>query len=193
MKRLRVLVIGPAGLETNLIANQLEMNCDFYCTTSNPKQPFRLSPSKIQQYHHLIYVETNFSKKDLALIEDLLRIKTFPVTVFTDNPDAYLLRRAIHLGVSAYVIDGLKGERINSVFQVSQARFEQIQLAQEQIETNKREIHARKRIDIAKAMLMNKRNMDEVNAYKTLRNMAMNQNKKISDVAENVIEIMKHI
>ena len=47
----------------------------------------------------------------------------------------------------------------------------------------------RKLIDKAKGILMKQRNMDEEIAYKTLRTLAMNQNKKIGMVAKELIDV----
>ena len=62
--------------------------------------------------------------------------------------------------------------------------------AQNQELTDLREVlHQRKTVDSAKKLLMQHRQLTEDEAYKTLRQMAMDQNKKISDIAAALLSV----
>ncbi len=62
--------------------------------------------------------------------------------------------------------------------------------AQTQELTSLREVlHQRKTVDSAKKLLMQHRQLTEDEAYKTLRQMAMDQNKKISDIAAALLSV----
>ncbi len=62
--------------------------------------------------------------------------------------------------------------------------------AQNQELTDLREVlHQRKTVDSAKKLLMQHRQLTEDEAYKTLRQMAMDQNKKMSDIAAALLSV----
>ena len=50
-------------------------------------------------------------------------------------------------------------------------------------------LHERKAVERAKGLLMAHRQMSEDEAYKALRQMAMNQNKRLIDVANAVLSL----
>jgi len=89
--------------------------------------------------------------------------------------------------VSALIIDGLTGHRINSVIQVAVARFKQQQVLKEALEEARHQLEDRKQIDRAKAILIKTQNFSEDEAYHTLRKLAMDRNITLGEMARNVI------
>jgi two-component system, response regulator / RNA-binding antiterminator len=59
----------------------------------------------------------------------------------------------------------------------------------EELEKSRAALNDRKRIERAKGLLMTHRDLSEEDAYKTLRRMAMDQNKRLVDVAEAVLNL----
>jgi response regulator NasT len=91
--------------------------------------------------------------------------------------------------VSAYVVDGLNPQRVKPIMDVAIARFREFQALREELEETKSTLADRKLIDKAKGIIMKQRGMDEAEAYKSLRKMAMDSNKRISEIAKDVIAI----
>ena len=105
------------------------------------------------------------------------------VALFVDQTDDDLTQAALNDGVSAYVVDGLKKERIKPVQQTAIARFKIMRQIQSELDAAKQALEDRKTIDRAKGILMRQRGMSEDDAYKLLRKTAMGQSRKVIDVA----------
>ena len=112
-----------------------------------------------------------------------------PIVMFADNSESDVIEAAVKAGVSAYVVDGLNTERGKPIMDVAIARFREFQALREELEQTKSTLADRKLIDKAKGIIMKQRGMDEAEAYKSLRKMAMDSNKRISEIAKDVIAI----
>ncbi len=112
-----------------------------------------------------------------------------PIVMFADNSESDVIEAAVKAGVSAYVVDGLNTERVKPIMDVAIARFREFQALREELEQKKSTLADRKLIDKAKGIIMKQRGMDEAEAYKSLRKMAMDSNKRISEIAKDVIAI----
>jgi response regulator NasT len=122
--------------------------------------------------------------EELALISGP---KERPVAMFVDRSDENLTRAAIEAGVSAYVVDGLQPERIKPILDVAIARFHMFQKMRAELAATKAALEERKIIDRAKAILMKARGIDEEAAYALLRKTAMDQNRRIADIAQQLV------
>ncbi len=111
-----------------------------------------------------------------------------PVAMFVDRSDDALTSAAIEAGVSAYVVDGLRPDRVKSVLDAAIARFNLFQRMRTELEETKRALEERKVIDRAKGLIMKAKGIDEDEAYALLRKAAMNQGKRLADVAEALVE-----
>jgi response regulator NasT len=107
--------------------------------------------------------------------------------MFVDRSDDLVMRAAIDAGVSAYVVDGLKRERIRPVLNAAIARFHMIARIRSELNATRAALEERKVVDRAKGMLMKARGIDEAEAYALLRGTAMNQGRKIGEVAAALI------
>ncbi len=110
-----------------------------------------------------------------------------PIAMFVDRTDAAATEAAIDAGVSAYVVDGLKKERVKPILDMAIKRFNVIERMRQDVEAAKTELSERKQIDRAKGLLMRTRGLSEEEAYQLLRKAAMNQGRKIAQVAESLI------
>ncbi|MAC79533.1 MAG: two-component system response regulator [Rhodobacteraceae bacterium] len=110
-----------------------------------------------------------------------------PVAMFVDQSDDGMTKAAIEAGVSAYVVDGLRAERIKPIMDAAIARFHMFQRMRHELETTKRALEERKVIDRAKGILMKARKIDEDEAYALMRKTAMAQGRKMADVAGAIV------
>jgi len=110
-----------------------------------------------------------------------------PVAMFVDKSDEHLTRAAIEAGVSAYVVDGLQPERIKPVLDAAIARFHMFQKMRAELAATKAALEDRKIIDRAKAILMKARGIDEEAAYALLRKTAMDQKRRVADIAQQLV------
>lgn len=114
-----------------------------------------------------------------------------PVAMFVDQSDDVAMEAAIDAGVSAYVVDGLKAERIRPIVDLAIKRFNAFARLKSELDEARTELAERKTIDAAKALLMKKRGLDEPAAYAQLRRAAMDSGKRISEVADALLTAEK--
>ena len=110
-----------------------------------------------------------------------------PVAMFVDRSDEQLTRAAIEAGISAYVVDGLRAERIKPILDAAIARFHIFQQMRAELAATRAALEERKIIDRAKALLMKARGLDEEEAYGLLRKAAMDQGKRMADIAQQLV------
>lgn len=106
-----------------------------------------------------------------------------PVAFFVDRTNRDLTQQAIEAGVSAYVVDGLQPDRVAAVMDAAIARFRMFRRMRTELDTTRRALEERKLIDRAKGILMKARGIGEDDAYALLRKTAMDQGRKVADVA----------
>jgi len=139
---------------------------------------------------------TSPNERILEMLSYVNEFMPRPIVFFADHSDNDIINLVIKAGVSAFVVDGLSAQRIKPVIELAIIRFSQTQQmrneldkAKESLARTEETLLERKLIDKAKGILMKQRNMDEDIAYKTLRTLAMNQNKKIGMVAKELIDV----
>lgn len=133
----------------------------------------------------------NAGRDVLEQMFQVSRIVKRPIAMFVDQSDTQAIAEAIDAGVGAYIVDGLKKERVRSVLEMAIARFRAFDRMQKELADAKIALAERKTIDRAKGILMSKKGMSEEQAYAHLRTTAMRTNKKISDVAASLITAME--
>jgi len=129
----------------------------------------------------------NPSRDVLEQMFQVSRIVKRPVAMFVDQADSASIQASVDAGVSAYIVDGLKKERIKSILDLCISRFNAFSRLQTELEQTKSALEERKVIDRAKGILMKAKKLSEEQAYALLRKTAMNENRKIADVAQAVI------
>lgn len=110
-----------------------------------------------------------------------------PVAMFVDRSDGALTKAAIEAGMSAYVVDGLRPERLKPILDAAIARFHMAQKMRMELAETRRALEERKLIDRAKGILMRARGIGEEEAYAMLRKAAMDQGKKVVDMAQALV------
>ena len=110
-----------------------------------------------------------------------------PIAMFVDRADTASIEAAVDAGVSAYVVDGLRKERVKPILDMAISRFNAFSRMARELEEARGELESRKLVDRAKGILMRSRGLSEQEAYALLRKTAMNQNRKISDIAQSLI------
>ena len=129
----------------------------------------------------------NPSRDVLEQMFQVSRIVKRPVAMFVDQADSASIQASVDAGVSAYIVNGLKKERIKSILDLCISRFNAFSRLQSELEQTKSALEERKTIDRAKGVLMRAKALSEEEAYRLLRKTAMNEKKKIADVAQSII------
>jgi response regulator NasT len=111
------------------------------------------------------------------------------VVVLGAPEDEETMRRAIRAGVAAYVAHGIAARDIAPILKVAALRYAEYRQLRQELTTTRNALNERKIIEQAKGILMRKFQLDEAEAYKRLRRLAMNQGKKLADVALMITQI----
>jgi response regulator NasT len=136
----------------------------------------------------VIFIDLENPNRDmLENMFQLSRAVKRPIAMFVDRSDQAAIEAAVDAGVSAYVVDGLKRERVKPILDMAISRFNAFSRMTRELEEARSELENRKLIDRAKGILMSTRGLSESDAYGLLRKTAMNQNRKISEIAESLI------
>ncbi len=129
----------------------------------------------------------NPSRDELEQMFQVSRAVRRPVAMFVDQADAASIQASVDAGVSAYIVDGLKKERIKSIVDLCVSRFNAFAKLQSELSRAKSDLEERKTIDRAKGILMKTKNLSEEEAYRLLRKAAMRESKKTTEIAQSVI------
>ncbi len=129
----------------------------------------------------------NPSRDVLEQMFQVSRAVKRPIAMFVDQSDAASIEAAVDAGVSAYIVGSMQKERIKGILDLCISRFNAFSRLQNELEKTRSQLEERKVIDRAKGILMKAKSITEEQAYALLRKTAMNENKKIADVAQSVI------
>ena len=129
----------------------------------------------------------NPSRDVLEQMFQVSRAVRRPIAMFVDQSDAASIQASVDAGVSAYIVGNLQKERIKTILDLTISRFNAFARLQAELDRAKSALEERKVIDRAKGILMKAKNLTEEQAYALLRKTAMNENKKIAEVAHAVI------
>ncbi|MGZ2483197.1 response regulator NasT [Rhizobium pisi] len=117
----------------------------------------------------------------------LTRTVSRPIAMFVDRSDTASIEAAVDAGVSAYIVDGLKKERVKPILDMAVSRFNAFNRLRRELADARSALEERKLIERAKGILMKMRGLPEEEAFALLRQTAMNEKKKMSEIAQSVV------
>jgi two-component system, response regulator / RNA-binding antiterminator len=129
----------------------------------------------------------NPSRDSLEQMFQVSRAVRRPVAMFVDQSDAASIQASVDAGVSAYIVDGLKKERIKPILDLCVSRFNAFAKLQDELDRTKNALEERKVIDRAKGILMKLKGLTEEEAYVLMRSTAMREKKKIGEIAQSIL------
>jgi len=129
----------------------------------------------------------NPSRDSLEQMFQMSRAVRRPIAMFVDQSDAASIQASVDAGVSAYIVDGLKKERIKPILDLCVSRFNAFARLQDELDRTKNALEERKVIDRAKGILMKHKGLTEEEAYVLMRSTAMREKKKIGEIAQSIL------
>ena len=129
----------------------------------------------------------NPSRDVLEQMFQVSRAVRRPIAMFVDQSDAASIQASVDAGVSAYIVDGLKKERIKPILDLCISRFNAFAKLQDELDRAKSALEDRKVIDRAKGILMKLKGLTEEEAYVLMRSTAMREKKKIGEIAQSIL------
>ena len=136
----------------------------------------------------VIFIDLENPNRDvLEQMFQVSRCVRRPIAMFVDRSDTDMIEAAVDAGVGAYVVDGLRKERVKSVLDTAVSRYKAFSKLRDELERAKAALDERKLVERAKGILMKERGMTEEAAYALLRKAAMNENRRITEVAQSIV------
>ena len=129
----------------------------------------------------------NPSRDVLEQMFQVSRAVRRPIAMFVDQSDAASIQASVEAGVSAYIVDGLKKERMKPILDLCVSRFNAFAKLQDELDRTKHALEERKVIDRAKGILMKVKGLTEEEAYVLMRSTAMREKKKIGEIAQSIL------
>ena len=111
-----------------------------------------------------------------------------PIVMFADKEDPAFVDEAIAAGVCSYNLSGVSNREMKSIVASAVALFRRYNRIETELAAAQAALEERRLIERAKAALMAKRGIAEPAAYRWLQRTAMNENRKIAQVAADVIK-----
>ncbi len=185
-RALTILVIDENGIRASIIEAGLREAGHDAVTVVHDVTGIAKRVADIQPDVIVIDLE-NPNRDMLENMFQLSRVVRRPIAMFVDRSDGASIEAAVDAGVSAYVVDGLRKERVKPILDMAISRFNAFSRMERELEEARSELAGRKLVERAKGILMKSRGFSEDEAYALLRKTAMNQNRKINDIAQSLV------
>lgn len=138
----------------------------------------------------LIIVDAESDARDaLEHVVFATRDERRPIVMFTDDADTSFVGDAFSKGVCAYVVSGMEHHRIRPILEVALARFKHEESLRQELSAAKQALESKSVLKRAKQMIMQKHQLSEPEAYAKMRKIAMNRGLKITQLAQNIVDI----
>jgi len=136
----------------------------------------------------VIFIDLENPNRDvLEQMFQVSRCVRRPIAMFVDRSDTDMIKAAVESGVGAYVVDGLKKERVKSILDMAVSRFNAFNELRDELGRAQQALEQRKVVERAKGLLMKERGLTEEAAYGLLRKAAMNENRRVVEIAQAVV------
>jgi AmiR/NasT family two-component response regulator len=110
-----------------------------------------------------------------------------PIIVVSAHHDPGLIERAENNHISAYLVKPIKQENLEPAIAIAMRRFQEFQATRQEADNLRQALEDRKILERAKGILMKRTNLDEPEAFRRLQKLARDSNRKLVDIAKNIL------
>ena len=183
---MRIAIVDESALRASIIQEGLTTvpGCDVFVLTERRGLVARIGEIDPD----IVLIDLGNPSRDV--LEEYFAVSRAlarPIAMFVEESDDEAIAASIDAGVSAYVVDGLAPHRIRSLLDLTVRRFNAFARLHADLADARGKLAERDAVDRAKRILMTSRGFTEPQAYAELRKTAMNQGRRIVDIAEAVI------
>jgi len=183
---LRILIVDQNAMRASVLEAGLRESG--YCKVTVVREMQNLLRRIAELDPEVIFIDLENPNRDV--LEQMFQVSRCvgrPIAMFVDRSDADMIEAAVDAGVGAYVVDGLRKDRIKSILDLAVSRFNAFDKLRTELDRARTALDERKVVERAKGILMKERGLSEDAAYALLRKAAMNENRRISEVAQSVV------
>jgi two-component system, response regulator PdtaR len=143
----------------------------------------------IEEKPDLVIMDINMPNLDgIDAIKKINETLFIPSIIVSGYHDEKLINRATEEGVLYYLLKPVDMGDLKIAINISLSRFEEFKKLQDELNSTKNALEARKHIEKAKGILMERMNLKEAEAMKRLQQMSRDKNKKLVVIAKELIE-----
>lgn len=136
----------------------------------------------------LIIMDVKMPIKDgIEAAYDINRLCPTPVVLLTARNDEETIRRAAEAGVMAYLMKPVRQEELVPAIELAFLRFLEFKMLRKENSELKSALQARKTLEKAKGLLMERENIPEGEAFSRIRKISMDKRKSMTEIAEVII------
>ena len=186
LAELRVMLIDESQARSAALADLLQsVACEVVACLS----PEADLLSQVARYRpDVVIIDIDLPSRDtLESLRSVQASDPRPMVMFSQDNNDDTIRRAVQAGVSAYVVDGVQARRVRPILEAAIARFEQHRGLQAELDRTRSALEDRKKIECAKGIVMMQRGIGEPAAYRLMRKAAMDQNRRLVEIADSII------
>lgn len=137
----------------------------------------------------LLIMDINMDSMDgIEAIKNINDKVFIPSIILTGYTDDELIQRAKDVGVFGYLVKPVDANDLKGVIEIAMAKFDEFKKIKNELEDVEKALESRKFIERAKGILMDRHGLKEAEAMKKLQQMSCNKNKKIIDLAKEIIK-----
>lgn len=184
---MRIIAIVDDNASERLVLKGLAEECGLIISAEgeNGEQAVAICKSKAPD---AIIMDVKMPVKDgIEAAEEISRVCPTPVVLLTASDDEATIRRAADAGVMAYLLKPVRGEEILPAVELAISRFSEFKMLRKENADLKNTIYARKLIEKAKGLLMEKEKLTENEAFARIRKISMDKRKSMTEIAEVII------
>lgn len=111
-----------------------------------------------------------------------------PIIMLTAYADREMIKRAEAAGALAYLVKPVSENELPPAINIALARHREMQALRNKVDELEDSLEARKLIERAKGILMQRLGLSERDAYEKLRQRARDKRAKMKDIAQAIIE-----
>lgn len=146
----------------------------------------------LASFPYMAILDVAMPKMDgISAAAEIRKKLKIPILLLTNCYDPQTVKRATECGIAAFLTKPLREQDLLPAIEIAMAHCEEVEELREKVEDLREVIENRKIIEKAKGMLMEKENLSESDAYRSMQKMAMDRRKSLRQVADSILKSMK--
>lgn len=142
----------------------------------------------ISEQPDLAIMDVKMPKLDgIDAARKILDERPIPIVMLTAYGQEELVSRAVEAGVFGYLVKPFREQDLLPAIQTARARYEEMKTVREEAESLAEALAARKVIERAKGLLMEKEGLSEQDAFARLRKASQASGRPLKVIAEAVV------
>lgn len=113
------------------------------------------------------------------------------IVAITAHDDPGLVARAIDAGVAAYLVKPVDAGQVDSALRLAVARYSEFQALRAEVDRLADVLEARKLVERAKGILMDRAGLGESEAFARIQRRARSRNQTMAQVSREIIDTVK--